>query len=120
LSGFEYSLAEPGHIKFKLEQFLLKLVRALTYQDWKGIIKLHTLTRLFAVLHGKKLERSWLKFSEKLFNFTAKQEQVSAMTNLTNDELIATLEVLERLKVNRPPLVKSLLVGNHVSISVLS
>jgi hypothetical protein len=41
---------------------------------------------------------------------TAKKEQMAAMTNLSTDELLTVLEVLEGMKVNRPPLVKALLV----------
>ena len=78
--------------------------------DWKGIVKLHQTVRFYEVLRGKKLEGEWKKFAFKLFNFTATKQQTTAMVNLKTEEIVGILEVIEEHKVNKPELVKQLLV----------
>lgn len=48
--GYIYDPNNQEHIKFKLEQYLRKLTTVFTHLDWKNIIKLHNLVRLFHVL----------------------------------------------------------------------
>lgn len=48
--GYIYDPNNQEHIKFKLEQYLRKLITVFTHLDWKNIIKLHNLVRLFHVL----------------------------------------------------------------------
>lgn len=110
--GYVYDPSNQEHVKYKLEQYLRKLVRVFTRLDWKSIIKLHNLVRLFHVLHGRKLENVWGRFSEKLFSFTLKKEQIATLANLSTAELVELVEVMEALKVNKPELLKNLLVGN--------
>lgn len=110
--GYVYDPDNQEHIKFKLEQYLRKLVTVFTHLDWKNIIKLHNLVRLFHVLKDKKLEKGWGRFSEKLFSFAIKKEQIATLANLSTAELVGLVEVMEALKVNKPALLKNLLVGN--------
>ena len=110
--GYVYDAINQEHIKFKLEQYLRKLATVFAHSDWKNTIKLHTLVRLFHVLAGKQLEKSWGRFSEKLFSFTIKKEQIATLSNLSTSELVGLVEVMEGLKINKPALLKNLLVGN--------
>ena len=110
--GYVYDAKNQEHVKFKLEQYLRKLATVFAHSDWKNTIKLHTLVRLFHVLAGKQLEKSWGRFSEKLFSFTIKKEQIATLSNLSTSELVGLVEVMEGLKINKPALLKNLLVGN--------
>jgi hypothetical protein len=50
-----YDSEDLEAIKFKLEEFLMKLVGNFVRHDWKMAVKLHTLVKLFEVIRGKKL-----------------------------------------------------------------
>ena len=52
---------------------MVKIIRSLMLDDWKITIKLHILVKFYSVLRGKKLQGEWLKFSQKLMNFTVKK-----------------------------------------------
>jgi hypothetical protein len=98
-------------IKYQLQRYLTRVSRHLRHQNWQGIVKLHQLVRFYGVMKGKKLEGEWMRFGFKLFNFTTDKKQASALINLSTDELLGILEVVEQLKVNKPDLLKQLLVG---------
>ncbi len=45
--NYQYNPQELEVIKFKLEEFLMKLLGNFVKHDWKMAVKLHTLVKLF-------------------------------------------------------------------------
>lgn len=107
---YVYDPENLGEVKYQLEKKLLAIARFLRRQEWGGIVKLHQMVGFYGVIRGKKMEGEWKKFAFKLFAFTTTKRQATAMANLGTAELVDMLEAVEGLKINRPDLVKQLLV----------
>ena len=110
IERYVYDPNDMPVVKYHLEQYLIRISRHLRGLNWQGIVKLHQIVRFFNVLKGKKLENEWMRFGHKLFNFTISKVQAASLINLSSDELISMLEIVESLKVNKPELIKQLLV----------
>ena len=82
---YVYDPSQPQHVKYKLEEMMLRTIRFLRRQEWKLVVKLHTMVRLFAVLRGRQLEKTWGNFGQQLFNFAARKDQLVLLSNLSSD-----------------------------------